>query len=331
MANEVVRTDMKNSNEVFQQILLKAVKYASVFEQAGLVLKAKITGHDYVSWFRVTRLDPGTPTQLQDGVNPSATAVSTEKYTAQIGWYGAYAKISTAAKKIDPVKIVAGFTKAIGELARETREIIIRNAYLSNSSNTFYAGSVAGGRTDVLGVVTDTDLKKIYRTMEKAGCEKITKIVKAGAGQNTHPIEACYLMYVSPDQAMDVRGITGFLKVAEYSNPEVAFEGEFGSVHGFRFISTNFLTGAVLLGGGSGTDTGKQATDSYCDVHRAIVIGQEGLGVADLDGGIENIIMSEEQVGGPLKQFSTTGYKMAMTTKVVNTSAVLIYETAVSL
>ena len=40
--------------------------------------------------------------------------------------------------------------------------------------------------------------------------------------------------------------------------------------------------------------------------------------------------MSEEQVGGPLKQFSTTGYKMAMTTKVVNTNAIAILESAVT-
>ena len=326
----ITRTDMKNSNEVFQQILLKAVKLPSVFEQNGLVLKAKITGHDYVSWFRVPRINPGTPTPLEDGVNPSETSVSVEKFTAKIDWYGAYTKVSTAAKKIDPVKVVAGFTKAIGELARETREILIRDAYLSNSSNTFYAKSVVG-RTNVADVVSETDLKKMFRTLEKAGCEKITKIVKAGQGVNTYPIEACYLLYVSPDQAMDIRGLTSFIKVAQYSNPEVAFEGEIGSCCGFRIISTNFLTGAVVAGAGSTTtETDKQATNGKCDVHRAIAIGSEALGVADLDGGIENIIQDEETVGGPLKQFSTTGYKMAMATKVVNTNAVMIYETAVS-
>jgi len=325
----ITRTDMKNSNEVFQQILLKAVKLPSVFEQNGLVLKAKITGHDYVSWFRVPRINPGTPTPLEDGVNPSETSVSVEKFTARIDWYGAYAKVSTAAKKIDPVKVVAGFTKAIGELARETREILIRDAYLSNSSNTFYANSVAG-RANVADFVSRIDLKKMFRTLEKAGCEKITKIVKAGQGVNTYPIEACYLLYVSPDQAMDVRGLTDFIRVAQYSNPEVAFEGEIGSCYGFRIISTNFLTGAKVAGAGSSSTTGKQATSGKCDVHRAIAIGSEALGVADLDGGIENIIQDEETVGGPLKQFSTTGYKMAMAAKVVNTNAVMIYETAVS-
>ena len=325
----ITRTDMKNSNEVFQQILLKAVKLPSVFEQNGLVLKAKITGHDYVSWFRVPRINPGTPTPLEDGVNPSETSVSVEKFTARIDWYGAYAKVSTAAKKIDPVKVVAGFTKAIGELARETREILIRDAYLSNSSNTFYANSVAG-RTNVADFVSRIDLKKMFRTLEKAGCEKITKIVKAGQGVNTYPIEACYLLYVSPDQAMDVRGLADFIRVAQYSNPEVAFEGEIGSCYGFRIISTNFLTGAKVAGAGSSSTTGKQATSGKCDVHRAIAIGSEALGVADLDGGIENIIQDEETVGGPLKQFSTTGYKMAMAAKVVNTNAVMIYETAVS-
>jgi N4-gp56 family major capsid protein len=129
---------------------------------------------------------------------------------------------------------------------------------------------------------------------------------------------------------MDIRGLADFIRVAQYSNPEVAFEGEIGSCYGFRIISTNFLTGAKVAGAGSSSTTGKQATSGKCDVHRAIAIGSEALGVADLDGGIENIIQDEETVGGPLKQFSTTGYKMAMAAKVVNTNAVMIYETAVS-
>lgn len=327
--NIVTRTDMKNTNEVFNQILLKAVKYNTVFEQKGLVMSSKISGNEYVSWFRVNRITPGTPVQLVDGVNPSATPVTTEKFTKQIEFYGAFAKVSDAAQKIDPVKAVAGFTKAIGELARETREIIIRDAYLSNSSNSFYANSVAG-RANVVATISADDLKRLFRTMEKAGAEKITKIVKGEARENTHPIEACYLLYVTPDQAMDIRGLTPFVKTADYSNPDVAFEGEIGAICGFRVISSNFMTGAVVTGAGSATTTGKQYTGSNCDVHRAIAIGSEALGVADLDGGIENIVKSKEQIGGELNQFSTTGYKMAMCAKVLNSAWAGILETAVS-
>ena len=331
MAGMVVKSDMLNPNEVYQQTLLRAVKYNTVFEQKGLVNTANITGHEYVRWFRVNRVDPGTPSDsaLGDGVNPSETSMSIEKITGTIAWYGAYAKVSAAARQIDPVKATAAFTKVIGEMARETRENIIRDEYLSNTTNTFWANSVTQ-RTNVVAKVSETDLKKMFRTMEKAGAEKITKIVKAGSGQNTYPIEACYLMYVTPDQAMDIRGLTNFTKTAEYSNPDVAFEGEFGACCGWRFISSNLMTGAVVSGGGSTAYTGLANDGTRANVHRAICIGAEALGTANLDGGIESIVKSEDQIGGALNMFSTTGYKMAMCAEVFNTSWVMIYETAVT-
>ena len=40
------------------------------------------------------------------------------------------------------------------------------------------------------------------------------------------------------------------------------------------------------------------------------MFGKEGFGIIDPDGGnAEMIIKSKEQVGGPLNQFSTVGYK----------------------
>lgn len=328
--NTVKRPDMKNTNAVFQKILLKTVKYAPVFEQKGVVLNAKITGSDYVSWFRVNRIAASdNPTELSDGVNPSETAVTTDKFTGTISWYGIFAKVASAAKKIDPVMIVSGFTKAIGEHARETREIIIRNEFIGSGASIAYANAV-NTIGDVVATISETDLKKLFRTMEKAGAEKITKIVKGTAAENTHPVEACYLLYVSPDQAMDVRGLTNFTKVADYSNPDIAFEGEIGNDCGFRIISTNFLTGVVGAGLGSGTTTGKQYTSAHCDVHTAIAVGAEVIGVADLDGGIENIIKDEKEIGGALEQFSTTGYKMGMCAETLNSSWIALYKTAVS-
>ena len=331
----VVKSQMLNANEVYQQTLLKAVKYNSVFEQKGLVLGTNITGHEYVRWFRVNRVAPGDPgdQELGEGVNPTETAMSIEKVTGTIKWYGAFTKVTSAARQIDPVKATAQFTKVMGEMARETRENIIRDEYLSNSTNIRNA-SGAAAVTSINATVSEADLRNMFRTMEKAGAEKITQIVKAGAGNNTYPIEACYLLYVTPDQAMDIRALTNFKKTAEYSNPDVAFEGEIGACQGWRIISTNLLTASVLPGSaaaGGTSVTGHQTTDgSHCDVHRAIGIGKEALGVANLDGGIQSIVKSEEQIGGALNQYSTTGYKMAMCAETFNSNWVIIYRTAVS-
>lgn len=327
--NIVTIADMRNPNEFFQKTLLKRVKYDSVFEQ--FALKGSVVGMEYVSWFRVNRIAPGSPTQLGDE-NPSPLATTTEKITGQVGWYGAYAKIGRKAKAVDPVKATLEYTEVVGDHGRETREMIMRDALISDAETVYYANAV-NGRTDVIAAISETDLRKLFRTMEKNGAEKITEIVTGADRDNTHPVEACYVMVISPDQAYDVRGLTNFTKCADYSNPSVRFQNEIGNCMGWRFIVSNFMTGIVSAGGGGATVTGKQSTGegsaARCDVHKAIALGKEAFGIADLES-LESILKSEKEAGGPLNMYSTTGYIMAMTAKGLNSDWFAIYETAVS-
>jgi len=328
MADNIVTiADMKNPNEFFNKVLLKRIKYDSVFEQ--FALKGKVEGMEYVSWFRVNRAVPGSPAQLGD-TNPSPLQITTDKITGQVGWYGAYAKIGRKAKKIDPVKATTEYTEVVGDHGRETREMIMRDSIISGAASVYYGGNVAGGRADVLAAINNVDLKRIFRSLEKQGAEKITDIVVGQDRDNTKPVEACYVMIVDPDQALDVRALTGFTKCADYSDPSVRFKNEIGACDGFRFISSNFMTGLVLPGAGSSTTTGKITTaSSKCDIYRAIALGKEAFGIADLES-MESILKSESEIGGALNMFSTTGYIMAMTAKPLNTAWFTVYETAAS-
>jgi len=328
--NIVTKADMKNTNEFFQKALLRRVKYDSVFEQ--FALKGNVVGMEYVSWFRVNRIKPSSPSQLGDD-NPSPLATTTSKVTGQVGWYGAYAKIGRKAKAIDPVKATLEYTEVVGDHGRETREMIMRDAIVSDASITHYS-SGADGRSNVIAEIKEADLKKLFRTLEKKGAEKITEIVTGADRDNTHPVEACYVMVISADQAFDVRGLgTAFTKCADYSNPSVRFKNEIGNAHGFRFIVSNFMDDLIILGGGGATVTGKQATGegsaARCDVHRAIALGKEAFGIADLES-LESILKGEKEAGGPLNMYSTTGYIMAMTAKGLNDDWFAILESAVS-
>jgi N4-gp56 family major capsid protein len=324
--NIVTIADMKNPNEFFQKVLLRRIKYDSVFEQ--FALKGKVEGMEFVSWFRVNRLNPGTPTQLGD-TNPSPLQITTDKITGQVGWYGAYAKIGRKAKKIDPVKATTEYTEVVGDHGRETREMIMRDSIISGATSVYYAGAVAG-RANVSGVFANADLKRIFKGLEKQGAEKITEIVVGAAKDGTRPVEACYIMIVDSDQALDVRALTGFTKCADYSDPSVRFKNEFGACEGFRFISSNFMTGVIVPGAGSTTVAGKISTNTTnCDVYRGIALGKEAFGIADLET-MESILKTENEIGGPLNMFATTGYIMAMTSKALNPQWFTIYETAAS-
>lgn len=327
MADNIVTiADMKNPNEFFQKVLLRRVKYDSVFEQ--FALKGRVEGMEYVSWFRVNRVAPGSPTQLGD-TNPSPLKITTDKITGQVGWYGAYAKIGRKARRIDPVKAITEYTEVVGDHGRETREMIMRDAIISGTTSAFYAGAVSE-RTDVGAKITKEDLAKIFRSLEKQGAEKITEIVVGSDKVNTHPIEECYIMVVSYDQAKDLREMAGFTKCAEYSNPAVRFKNEIGAGYGFRFIVSGFMTDLIAPNAGSTTTSGMQAGAARCDVHIAIALGKEAFGCANLES-MESILKGENEAGGPLNMFSTTGYIMAMTAKALNNAWFVLYETAVSL
>jgi N4-gp56 family major capsid protein len=324
--NIVTIADMKNPNEFFNKVLLRRVKYDSVFEQ--FALKGKVEGMEFVSWFRVNRVAPGSPTKLGD-TNPSPLKITTDKITGQVGWYGAYAKIGRKARKIDPVKATTEYTEVVGDHGRETREMIMRDGIISGTTSAFYAAA-GTARTDVGTVIAKADLLKIFRSLEKQGAEKITEIVVGQDRANTKPVEECYVMIISYDQAKDVRDMQGFTKCADYSDPSVRFKNEIGAGFGFRFITSAFMGDLVVLNAGSTTTTGMQAGAARCDVHRAIALGKEAFGIADLET-MESILKSEAEAGGPLNMFSTTGYIMAMTSKALNPNWFVIYETAVSL
>lgn len=63
---------------------------------------------------------------------------------------------------------------------------------------------------------------------------------------------------------------------------------------------------------------GGQSASGPCAVYGTMFFGKDAFGVVDPEGmGMEMIIKSREQVGGPLNQFSTVGYKFENATKIL--------------
>jgi N4-gp56 family major capsid protein len=95
--------------------------------------------------------------------------------------------------------------------------------------------------------MTADDIFNAYTDLEVGGAEFITEIVPASPNEATIPVDACYIMVVTPYQAKTIKQLTGFEPRYKYSNPKAAYLGEIGSMGGMRIISANILTGGVLL------------------------------------------------------------------------------------
>jgi N4-gp56 family major capsid protein len=92
------------------------------------------------------------------------------------------------------------------------------------------------------------------------------------------------------------------MEVHQYASPETIVNGEIGSLHGCRFIEDVF---APVLGGEDYQN--KAGTVTYA----TYFFGRDAFGIIDPEqGGLQMIVKDKSQVGGPLNQFSTIGYKL---------------------
>jgi hypothetical protein len=63
---------------------------------------------------------------------------------------------------------------------------------------------------------------------------------------------------------------------------------------------------------------GGQSASGPCAVYASLFFGKDAFGVVDPEGmGMEMIIKDKAQIGGPLNQFSTVGYKFETATKIL--------------
>ncbi|MBQ9373535.1 MAG: hypothetical protein IJU06_01900, partial [Oscillospiraceae bacterium] len=80
----------------------------------------------------------------------------------------------------------------------------------------------------------------------------------------------------------------------------------------------------VVLSGASGSEDtllpgeGGNAEHGPCAVYGTLFFGKDAFGVVDPEGmGMEMIIKDASQIGGPLNQFSTVGYKFESAAKIL--------------
>ena len=99
----------------------------------------------------------------------------------------------------------------------------------------------------------------------------------------------------------DLRSSDEWIEAHKYAATSEIFNGEIGELHGVRFIEDSFAP--VLKSTGY---TNKSSGATYA----TYFFGKDGFGIIDPEGGgLEMIVHDKDEIGGPLNQFSTIGYK----------------------
>ncbi len=239
--------------------------------------------------------------KLQEGVIPTGQKFGMSSKMGSINQYGTYAAITDKLELRAYDDVILGATEEMGASAAETQETLIRDALLVNT-NEYFCDNITIATGAVASTPTDFNLMEASATVISILTPKmVSKAVTKMKKDRVPTINGKYYAVIHPSVAHDLRNSEEWIEVHKYSATSEIFNGEIGELHGCRFIENVF---APVL-----TDEGyknKAGTATYA-TH---FFGKDAFGIIDPDGGaLEMIIKSKEQVGGPLNQFSTVGYK----------------------
>ena len=208
--------------------------------------------------------------------------------------------------------VILAATEEMGASAAATQETLIRDALLVGT-NVMYCDNV-----DVNGDVISTPTSPA--TMGAGGGSSnsdgwalltptmVNKAVTKMKKDRGPRINGKYYAVIHPSVAYDLRQSKEWIEVHKSAATSEIFNGEIGELHGCRFIEDTF---APILGGSyiySGSTTYKNKSNGV--TYATYFFGKDGFGIVDPEGGgLEMIIHDKDEIGGPLNQFSTIGYK----------------------
>ena len=251
--------------------------------------------------------------QLTEGVIPTGQKFGWSTVTGTVNQFGTFAAATDQLELHaydDNIKIMA---EEMAASAAETQEYLIRNALLANT-NVLYCDNVdpedgylntptacnrlcVGGSSTVGTGENAVTVKNGYAYLTP---DMVAKAATKMRKDKVPTINGKYYAVIHPSVAYDLRKSDEWVDVHKYASPEEIYSGEIGELHGVRFIEDNF---APVL---RGDYKNKANTSTYA----TYFFGKDAFKTIDPEGGaLQMIIKTKEQIGGPLEQFGTVGYK----------------------
>ena len=238
--------------------------------------------------------------QLQEGVIPTGQKFGMSSKTGSINQYGTYATVSDKLEMRAYDDVILGATEEMGASAAETQEKLIRDALLVNT-NVLYCDNITLADGSVAGTPVKTvDMEASATVMSLLSPDMVAKAVTKMKKDRVPTINGKYYAVIHPSVAYDLRKSKEWIEAHKYAATAEIFNGEIGELHGVRFIENVF---APIL-------TGDYCNKASGATYATYFFGKDAFGIIDPEGGaLEMIVKDKSQVGGPLNQFSTIGYK----------------------
>ena len=252
-----------------------------------------------VEWRKWNTFDKAK--ELREGVIPTGQKFGMTYMTGALSQYGTYATVSDRLEMHAYDDVILGATEEMGSSAAETQETLIRDALLSNA-NVIYCDNINVETGAVASTPTAPNAMEASATvMSVLTPDMVAKTVTKLKKDRVPTFGGKYVAVIHPSVAYDLRKSKEWNEAHKYAATTEIFNGEIGELHGCRFVENVF---APILGGDYANKAGGVTYATY-------FFGKDAFGIIDPDGGaLEMIVKDKSQVGGPLNQFSTIGYKL---------------------
>jgi N4-gp56 family major capsid protein len=287
----------------YDTALLENAREAMVFTQLGE--KQPMKGNK-IEWRKFNTFAKAL-TPLQEGVIPTGQTFGMTKIEAETTQHGDYTPISDRLELESYDDVIFGATEEMGAAEGETYDTLTRNILVAGNSVMY----CPDGETEVKS-----------RTNITKNCVLTPDVVSRAATwlkKNKAPkINGKYVAVIHPSVAYDIRKSEDWKDAHKYADVTPIFNGEIGELHGVRFIE---CTNAKIWKEEGGTA-----------VYASLFMGAKAFGVLDPQGeGMEMIVKTKEQIGGPINQFGTIGYKFCHGAKILYQERLLRVESGSTL
>ena len=281
----------------YDTALLENAREQMVFTQFGL--KQPMHGNK-VEWRKFNTFEKAL-TPLTEGVIPSGKTFGMTKIEATTTQHGDFVAVSDRLELESYDDVIFGATEEMGATEGETYDTLTRNILVAGNSVAYAGEKTSRSALTNADVLTPDLVNKAQTWLKKNKAPKIN---------------GSYVAIIHPSVAYDLRNSEEWKEYHKYNDVAPIFKGEIGELHGVRFVESN---------------EAKIWKEGETAVYATLFLGKDAFGVLDPEGeGMEMIIKTKEQVGGPLNQFSTIGYKFCHGAKILYQERLLRVETGSS-
>jgi len=284
---------------VYDRVLLMAPQpkyiYTKFAERRQIGTKQGTT----IKFRRFSRLSAAT-TPLTEGVTPTGSQLAKVDLTATLSQYGDYVTLTDVVKLTVEDDLVAKTMELQNDQVNNTTDQLCRDYICASASST--TCSNGSGTATLLNKI---DIDGVVQTLRDNDCDYMFDRVNASTGVATSPVRASYVGMADTALEDDLRDVSNFLDVVEYSQSTGVDPGEFGNTGSVRWLTS--------------TQGYTSSSNYYCPI-----MGRDPANLpyamVDLGGGNLRGSMKEPGSAGtadPLDQRATIGWKSWMAFRIL--------------